>query len=225
MNDNIQRTRSRESTPWRRFAFVVFCMGLFHLKMACADAIWKICIQPAAARNHNNENSLFAFLGRLRPKESSGFAGSKSPAFRKMHEVIKHVGIVLRLDRWRVEAATLKPEWTSLEALAKSEPSWNQLVTIAETIAKTQTWEVLEDSRRKREARRDYVYENVLIMSLLFLLYEELTYAMNYGDIGRLEDLFIPWIFVFRSCGKNKYAQYMAKTLRNLFFVFPSALA
>ena len=33
-------SRSEESTPWRRMQFIVYVMGLFHLKMACADAIW-----------------------------------------------------------------------------------------------------------------------------------------------------------------------------------------
>jgi hypothetical protein len=96
MNENIQRTRSRETSLWHRFAFSVFCMGLFHLKMVCADAIWKICVQASNLRQHDNENSLFTFIEKLRPKESSGFAGTKSPAFQKMHEVIKHAGAVMR---------------------------------------------------------------------------------------------------------------------------------
>jgi len=29
-----------EDTPWRRYQYVIFVMGQFHLKMACADAIW-----------------------------------------------------------------------------------------------------------------------------------------------------------------------------------------
>jgi hypothetical protein len=225
MNENIQRTRSREKTPWARFQFMVFCMGLFHLKMACADAIWKLCIQPIAARNKQNENSLFAFVEQLRPKESGKFIQGKSPAFRRMHEVIKHVGVVLRLDRWRVAVAAEKPEWSSLDAMAISQPTWAQLVSAVENLAWKETWAELEEQHRKKDHRRDRVYENMLVIGLLFLLYEELTWAINFGDIGRVKDLFIPWILVFRSCGKNKYAQYMAKTLRNLYFVFPKTLA
>jgi hypothetical protein len=31
---------SAEKNPWLHFQFVVYIMGLFHLKMVCADAIW-----------------------------------------------------------------------------------------------------------------------------------------------------------------------------------------
>ncbi|KAK7684221.1 hypothetical protein QCA50_012545 [Cerrena zonata] len=35
-----------ESKPCHRFQMVVFVLGLFHLLMACADAIWKMYIEP-----------------------------------------------------------------------------------------------------------------------------------------------------------------------------------
>lgn len=46
---SVLQHHSIEGTPWRRFQFVVFVMGLFHLKMACADAIWQIFIEPKHA--------------------------------------------------------------------------------------------------------------------------------------------------------------------------------
>ena len=39
---SLMESRSEERTPWRRLQFVVYVMGLFHLKMACAD----VCQQP-----------------------------------------------------------------------------------------------------------------------------------------------------------------------------------
>jgi hypothetical protein len=41
---SLLERRSIESTPWRRYQYVIFIMGLFHLKMAAADAIWRIFI-------------------------------------------------------------------------------------------------------------------------------------------------------------------------------------
>lgn len=35
---SLQNSRSAEATKWPRLDFIVFIMGLFHLKMACADA-------------------------------------------------------------------------------------------------------------------------------------------------------------------------------------------
>ncbi|KAJ7939849.1 hypothetical protein B0H13DRAFT_2457922 [Mycena leptocephala] len=48
---------SIESTPWLRYQFVIFVMGFFHLKMACADAIWRIFIEPKDARVDPNTST------------------------------------------------------------------------------------------------------------------------------------------------------------------------
>ncbi|GBE79276.1 hypothetical protein SCP_0204740 [Sparassis crispa] len=47
---SLQQSRGEEKTPWCRFQFIVFVIGLFHLKMACTDAIWKILIKLKVAR-------------------------------------------------------------------------------------------------------------------------------------------------------------------------------
>ncbi|CDO69125.1 hypothetical protein BN946_scf185042.g27 [Trametes cinnabarina] len=57
---SLQDSRSEESTPWRRLQHVVFVMGLFHLKMACANAIWKIFIKPRSAQE--DPTSLMAYV-------------------------------------------------------------------------------------------------------------------------------------------------------------------
>ncbi|KZP09115.1 hypothetical protein FIBSPDRAFT_964223 [Athelia psychrophila] len=55
--NSLQETRSEEATPWRRFQFVVYVLGLFHFKMACADAIWRIFIQSKQSRNCVNSQA------------------------------------------------------------------------------------------------------------------------------------------------------------------------
>jgi hypothetical protein len=42
----IQLRRSIEKTFWNHLQYLIFVPGLFHVKMACADAIWRIFIQP-----------------------------------------------------------------------------------------------------------------------------------------------------------------------------------
>ena len=39
--DTVQDSRSIEATPKRCFQYIVFLPGLFHFKMACADALWR----------------------------------------------------------------------------------------------------------------------------------------------------------------------------------------
>ncbi|KAL6307299.1 hypothetical protein BKA93DRAFT_747706 [Sparassis latifolia] len=63
-----------------------------------------------------------------------------------------------------------------------------------------------------------------MLMQQFFLLYEELTWAMNAGDIGRVEECFMPWIFIFKGCGKHKYATQMLQFLHNLHLVYPAGL-
>jgi hypothetical protein len=96
---SIQQCRSIEDSPWNRFQFVVFIPGLFHVKMACADAIWRIFIQPSDARV--DDTCLMHDAAKLRPKET-GVIASK-PGFRHMHQVIGHSGICRRLDCWRTK--------------------------------------------------------------------------------------------------------------------------
>ena len=57
-----------EGTPWHCFQFVVFVMGLFHLKMACADSIQQIFIEPK--HTQEDANGLMAFVGLYHPCET-----------------------------------------------------------------------------------------------------------------------------------------------------------
>ncbi|KII86191.1 hypothetical protein PLICRDRAFT_114818 [Plicaturopsis crispa FD-325 SS-3] len=201
---SLQTSRSEEKTPWRRYQFVVYVMGLFHLKMACADAIWRTFIQPKKAKL--DANSLINHVKLLRPKET-GKIESK-PGFRRMHEVIQHVGIVSRLDCWRVYAEKRDKKFTTLDEFAKSRPSWETLQELAsqlsrEEVANPEQWSSL---RQEKADVRDEQRENSLLRQQYFLLYEELVYAMNEGDIGRVETCFMPWAFIFRGCGKHKRA-------------------
>ncbi|KIL54407.1 hypothetical protein M378DRAFT_92369 [Amanita muscaria Koide BX008] len=221
---SLMESRSEESTPWRRLQHVVFVMGLFHLKMACTDALWRLFIHPKLAKE--DPCSLIKLVSQIRPKET-GKIESK-PAYRQMHEVIQHVGIVLRLDAWRIIASErIDQSVDSLEAFAGMKPTWEVLVDLSHHLCRnyvTNTHE-LSDMRRKPTGIRDHQHENVLIQHQYFLLYEEISYAMNYGDIGRIETLFLPWIWIFRSCGKHKYATEMRRYLENVHFIYPKGLS
>jgi hypothetical protein len=63
---SLLEQRSIEATLWRRYQFMVFIMGLFHLKMACADTLWWIFIEPKISRD--DMNSLMHFVALHRPR-------------------------------------------------------------------------------------------------------------------------------------------------------------
>ncbi|KZT00083.1 uncharacterized protein LAESUDRAFT_739738 [Laetiporus sulphureus 93-53] len=129
---SILKVRSIEKTPWRHYQFVIFVPGLFHLKMVCADAIWRLLIQPPSSRH--DDNSLMHYIDVLHPKET-GKIGS-SPKFHQMHDVINHAGIALHLDTWHIEAVKRNADWKTLEDLTDSDPSIEDLCCIADDLAR-----------------------------------------------------------------------------------------
>ena len=214
------KRRAIEKTPWNRYQFVLFVFGLFHLKMACADAIWRVFIMPLLARK--DATSIMGHLHIIRPKETGTIA--KDPGFRRMHEVIMHDGRCRRLHCWLVEIAI----WygaNTLEEWAESEPSLNEIKEISRYLA----LEYVATSDRLEELRslgedRDKQLENGLLISRYYLLYEELTHAMNSGDIGCVEATFAFWVPIFKAVGKHKYAAEMIRHITYVHNFYPDTL-
>ena len=219
---SLQESRSIEATQWRRLDFVIFVMGLFHFKMACADAIWRLFIN--APKSRTDPTSLINMIGQIRPRETGKY--TSGPSFRALHEAIQHVGAILRLDCWRLEAKELDPAFLSLEAFANSNPSWDDLVAMAIRMSTKYVGDAEKISSLRNEIleERDEQFENNLILQYHLLLYEETSYAMNMGDIGQLESLFCSWIFIFNCCGKNKYASELRMYLENIHFIYPKEI-
>ncbi|KAL1669501.1 hypothetical protein GGF50DRAFT_44204, partial [Schizophyllum commune] len=220
--------RSLEATPFRRFqspAFpdvIVFIFGLFHLKMAAADAIWRIFLRNKCGKG--DPNSVLHLVSLMRPHDSNKIGSN--PRFRQMHEVIMHVGAVLRLDAWR-EAAGSRAPYSSLDEFAALKPSLDDLEAAASSLVLSHVPHGCDtyDARHKPSAARDGVFENTALIHRYFLLYEELSDAMNTGDIGRVEVVFAPWVLLFKATGKHKYANAMIKSLSILHAdYFPSDL-
>ncbi|KAF9230375.1 hypothetical protein BU15DRAFT_57310 [Melanogaster broomeanus] len=82
----------------------------------------------------------------------------------------------------------------------------------------------LERMRAKQETMRDVQFENALLLNKYFLLYEELSYAMNCGDIGRVETCIVSWIPILKVVGKHKYVTHMTNFLLNVHFLYPPGL-
>ncbi|KAF4566345.1 hypothetical protein EYR36_011771 [Pleurotus pulmonarius] len=163
-------------------------MGLFHLKMACADAIGRICIFPKAARH--DPSSLIKFVSILRKKETAKI--ETKPGFCRMHEVIEHVGIVLRLNSWKVLASERYRSHLTLEEFAAKKPTWEEIEAMSIELAKKYVANPsFHKTRKNCKQERDGVNENMLLLQDYFLRYEELSYVMNEGDIGHLESTFM----------------------------------
>ncbi|KAJ3576995.1 hypothetical protein NP233_g2 [Leucocoprinus birnbaumii] len=220
---SLMNLRSIEKTPFRRLSFMVYVLGLFHFKMACADAIWREFIQPA--KSTTETNTLLSLIKQIRKNEIKKFKDN-SPDFRSMHEVIQHVGIVARLDLWRIVIKEVTDNSVvSLEEWAATEPTWGDIRKLAHKIVKEHVAPPdMDRVRNQDDDKRDQVKENTMLFHRQVLLYEETSYAMNHGDIGRVEKTFLPWIATFTGCGKHKYAAELKRYLENIHFRYPKAL-
>ena len=217
---SVLQRRSIEDTPWDRKQHVIFIPGLFHSKMACADAIHRTFIKPSDSRL--DDSGLMQDVHILRPNET-GILTSK-PGFRRMHQVINHSGICRRLDMWRVHAQHKNPDHASLELFAESKPTFEDLTKMANDMAQEICCASLPSLRLKEAPARDEVQENALLMHKYLALYEEFSYAMNQGDIGRVETCLVAWIPLFRATGKHKYATHLEQFLLNVHFEYPGGL-
>lgn len=124
-----QLHRSIEWTSWNHLQHIIFIPGLFHLKMACADALWRCFISPVAARE--DETSLMHNVAQLRPKETGIY--TTKPGFHRIHELVGHTGTCRRLDCWRAHAAK-SGRFSSLEEFALSKPMLDDLQIMANNI-------------------------------------------------------------------------------------------
>ncbi|KAH9167844.1 hypothetical protein EDB89DRAFT_1890233 [Lactarius sanguifluus] len=221
--DTVRDSRRIEDTPKDRFQYVVFIPGLFHYKMACVDALWRIYLQNKEGRE--DINSSFQHAGILRPRET-GILTTK-PGFRRMHDVVHHELRAAILECWRTEASSSGSTVTSLKEFANSKPEWDLIVKMSRDIVQkyVATTEGISKSRAKPEADRDQQHENQALRNRDFLLYVDLCNAMNSGDVGRVEASFIPWIYMFSSTGKHKYASQLARFVMNLHDVYPPDLS
>lgn len=217
-----QIRRAIEGAPLERYQFVVYVFGLFHLKMASADALWRIFIRLSAARL--DSTSVMQHIALLRSRQTGKFISN--PGFRPMHQAITHDGRCRRLNCWAVEATNRNPAHTDLDQFAASKPSFTILLELANHLALhyVASQHHLEKLRSMPDNLRDEQYANGLVINQYYLLYEELSYAMNVGDIGRVEACFAPWTLIFKATGKHKYAAELIKHVTNVHFSYPEGL-
>lgn len=215
--------RSIERTSRRRLQFIVFIPGLFHIKMACADAIWRIFISPTQLRTE--KTSMLSFIRLFYPNLTTKISTNKA-GFHIMNDCIVRVGVTDRMECWRTYVQELWPSCATLENFAERKPTLPEILSISEKLALkyASPSQILEDLRFGNQGRRDYQYENVLTRIDYILLYEELAHSIRCGDVGRIETCLHRWIPIFKGAGKPKYANNLLEFITDLNFVYPDSL-
>lgn len=216
--------RSIERTERRRLQFVIFIPGLFHIKMACADAIWRIFISPSFGRE--DKCSLMAFIALLYPKQTSRISSNKC-SFQTLDDCIIRCGTADRLECWRVFLQQSSPSYDTLQKFAERKPTFEEILRISKELALQYSESALkiEDLMIDSDTNaRDIQYENTLSRIELFLLYEEFSYSIRCGDVGRIETCLRRWIPIFKGIGKHKYASILLEFMHDVNFVYPPPL-
>ncbi|KAI0632072.1 hypothetical protein C8Q77DRAFT_1060511 [Trametes polyzona] len=216
------RRRSVENTPYDRLQSMVFVMGLFHFKMAAADAIWRFLVTPDAARR--DELGFYKIAAKLRPNDSNHIISNAK--FREQHELIHDVGVILRLDAWRTEVAR-RFGHASLDEWAATQPSLHDIQEVADYLVlnyvEGEGVDLFERHLQPPSAR-DQVRDNTARTHNYLLHYDEVAYSMDVGDIGRWETVLSVWIPLFRAAGKHKYGTRTLRFIHSLYMVYHERL-
>lgn len=218
-----QIRRSIERSSRRRLQFIIFIPGLFHVKIACADAIWRIFISPAKLQS--DKSSMLAFIRLFYPSLTSKISSNKA-GFHIMDDCIVRVGIADRLECWRTYVHNRWLDCDSLDKYAAREPTLQEILSISRELALkyASPARTLENMRFSGSLKRDYQYENMLTRIDYILLYEETAHSIRSGDVGRVEVCLHRWIPIFKGTGKHKYATNLLEFLIDLNFVYPESL-
>ena len=119
-----------EETLCNHFQFMIFVLGLFHVKMATAEAFWYIFLQ--SPEDHKDDTSMMSLAVVIR-RDETGKLGSH-PTFRQMHEMIQEVGIANRFDAWGAIISVGNPSIDALEKWAKSKPIWDEIEELSKKL-------------------------------------------------------------------------------------------
>ncbi|QRV87679.1 hypothetical protein RhiJN_15697 [Ceratobasidium sp. AG-Ba] len=208
---SLQGSRSIEATARKQLQFLVFINGWFHTRMAMADSLWRLYIEPDKPRvgHPTSPRSIFRCCTILRPREEGKLGNN--PGFRRTHNVIEHVLHASIVDCWRllvkekygVDLKEWKPEWSDIERLSR------ELVDnyVAGNAYRT---------TKRNDSSGDMVKDQMRLFNRDALLYVSITRASKYGDVQRMQDLLPLWVYLWRHTKKHKYARYTTEFLLNL---------
>lgn len=219
---SLQLSRLNDVSPRQRFQFVVCGHGWFHVRMACVQTIWRRPIDAKGAKIEST--SLIAYVAQLRPQERPKI--ENDPSFRQMHEVITHIGIVMRRNAWKSHVKLKHEGISSLNEWAAMEPTWIEICEMSEEMLRIFVAPVdFRKQQKKPDCERDKQFEVTQMIHKDFLLYEETNHAMNFGDIGRLDQCMLVWMHLFMGCGKVKYGVEIRQYLENMYIQYPKPVA
>ncbi|KAG8999248.1 hypothetical protein FRB90_012122 [Tulasnella sp. 427] len=207
---SLQKSRSIEWTLIKHLAHIVFIPGMFHIKMACATSIWKLYISGSQPKKGEMAltSSIFAFCAMLRPKEIAKL--KSNPGFRMTHDLINHVVLATILEAWSEEIQ--RRHGISVAQWIDKKPKWEELTDISHEIVRS----YVADWSFAPGSQGDATPDTIKLWNRDALLYVATSYAANSGDVQRVEELLLHWIFIWKATSQHRYAKHIGQFLVNL---------
>ena len=223
--DAAKRRRAMDIFESNQMFDLIFIPGMFHVKMALVDLLWRLFIQPFQGKF--DPTSALASTKFLCPRTKDTNKLTKgTPTYQQMKRFLRHLGIGEQLCCWKTALIDRfgSSAWT--DKASSSGITWEDIIDMSYMLVKTLFKLKLVKARRNdaSDKSRDKQLENTMLRNTYLLLYEETVHAMNFGDVGRLERCLIDWIPAFRAVGKHKYAFHLMKFYIKVNFVYPEGL-
>ena len=217
---SIMESRSIERTDYESFDYLETVPGLFHVLMACADAMWRTYVEPKDLQD--DPHGVFHQLAKLNP---SHIAKLKSHApFRMLHDGIDRI-LTARI----LECARSSLKLASVDQVKTTTYTWDKIEKLASDIYADHVeggshsqagdddgFDSLTEAKQAQKNRR--------LFNRDALLYRVLALSMRYGAVGTVEDVLCYWVPIFKATRKHKYATHMFEFLTRL-QGFPPRLA
>ncbi|QRV90455.1 hypothetical protein RhiJN_18473 [Ceratobasidium sp. AG-Ba] len=217
---SLLASRSIEATARKRLQFIVFVIGWFHTRMAMANSLWRLYIEPDKPRSgqYPSPLSIFRCCTILRPREEGKL--SSNPGFRRTHNVIEHVLHASIIDCWRL----LVKEKHNVE-LKDWKPDWADIVSLSVELVDSYVAGTMYCPNSVGSTDGDMVKDQMRLFNRDALLYVSITRASKYGDVQRMRDLLPLWVYLWRHTKNHKYARHTAEFLLQLDGGWPPELA
>ncbi|KAJ7075015.1 hypothetical protein B0H15DRAFT_792379 [Mycena belliarum] len=193
-------------------AYLKGMLGLFHVKLSGTRGTLN---EHWGEPNSKFPGSLWSQNTFLERKAiSGGWKSKKLPPFRPAHELMLTLSLPAHiLDGFRIYSGA-----ESLDVWAESDPAWESVVSISETVVeKLCSASTVEELRLLPEADRDPQLENTILCNHDMLLLLLFTTSIKSGDVGTVLNVLAHWMVMFRGTGSMpKYADALFELINNL---------
>ncbi|KAJ7645865.1 hypothetical protein B0H17DRAFT_1163827 [Mycena rosella] len=187
-------------------------LGLFHVKLSGTRGTLN---EHWGEPNSKFPGSLWTqntFL--VRKSIPGGWKLKKLPPFRPAHELMLTLSLPAHiLDGFRIYCGA-----ESLDAWVDSNPTWDLIVAVSETVVENlSSASTVEELRLRPEADRDPQLENTILCNHDMLLLLLFTTSIKSGDVGTVLNFLAHWMVMFRGTGSMpKYADALFELINNL---------